>query len=116
VQFRPSRRDVLRAGLIAGGAVAARGLSPALAQAIAATPPAFRTLADIQHIVIFIQENRSFDHYFGRYRGVRGYDDRSVRMSSSDDGTRVFKQRYPARSIPSAPDPLLPFRPSSAGS
>ena len=114
MQFRPSRRDVLRAGLIAGGAVAARGLSPALAQAIAATPPACGTLADIQHIVIFIQENRSFDHYFGRYRGVRGYDDRSVRMSSSDDGTRVFKQRYPARSIPGAPDPLLPFHIATA--
>ena len=29
-------------------------------------------MAAIEHVVIFIQENRSFDHYFGSYRGVRG--------------------------------------------
>jgi phospholipase C len=37
------------------------------------TPAACSTVSDIQHVVIFIQENRSFDHYFGSYRGVRGF-------------------------------------------
>jgi phospholipase C len=35
-------------------------------------------LTDIDHVVIFIQENRSFDHYFGSYRGVRGFSDKSL--------------------------------------
>jgi phospholipase C len=33
------------------------------------------TLADVEHVVIFMQENRSFDHYFGTLSGVRGFDD-----------------------------------------
>ncbi len=35
-----------------------------------------RTLEDVGHIVVFMQENRSFDHYFGHLPGVRGYSDR----------------------------------------
>ena len=31
------------------------------------------TIADVEHIVILMQENRSFDHYFGTMRGVRGF-------------------------------------------
>ena len=33
------------------------------------------TIADVEHIVILMQENRSFDHYFGTMRGVRGFAD-----------------------------------------
>jgi hypothetical protein len=31
---------------------------------------------DVEHIVILMQENRSFDHYFGTLMGVRGFGDR----------------------------------------
>ncbi|MBI4934506.1 MAG: phospholipase [Actinobacteria bacterium] len=31
------------------------------------------SIADVEHVVIFFQENRSFDHYFGTRRGVRGF-------------------------------------------
>ncbi|WP_205746416.1 phosphocholine-specific phospholipase C [Dyella amyloliquefaciens] len=34
------------------------------------------TIEDVQHVVILMQENRSFDHYFGALRGVRGFKDR----------------------------------------
>lgn len=34
------------------------------------------TLNDIEHIIIFMQENRAFDHYFGTLKGVRGFNDR----------------------------------------
>ncbi|MGH9550489.1 MAG: alkaline phosphatase family protein, partial [Terriglobales bacterium] len=34
-----------------------------------------RTIADVEHIVFMMQENRSFDHYFGTLRGVRGFGD-----------------------------------------
>jgi phospholipase C len=33
-------------------------------------------MADVQHVVILMLENRSFDHYFGTLRGVRGFGDR----------------------------------------
>ncbi len=111
MEGRLTRRDVLRAGagVAAGGALASGGLSPALLRALAATQATCGSLADVKNMVIFIQENRSFDHYFGRYKGARGFDDRSVRLSATDDGTTVFKQRYPANTIPGTPEPLLPF-------
>ena len=34
------------------------------------------TIEDVQHVVILMQENRSFDHYFGTMNGVRGFGDR----------------------------------------
>src|SRR6516225_3439108 len=46
--------------------------------------PACAPLTDIQHVVIFIQENRSFDHYFGGYRGVRGFSDQSMAFQQPD--------------------------------
>src|SRR5580658_3514629 len=55
-------------------------------------------LSDIKHVVILMQENRSFDHYFGAMPGVRGFSDPSVPSS-------LFYQ-----SDPSNPDNyLLPF-------
>ena len=36
------------------------------------------SINDIEHIVIFMQENRAFDHYFGKLKGVRGFNDRSA--------------------------------------
>ncbi len=34
------------------------------------------TINDVKHIVVLMQENRSFDHYFGAMSGVRGFGDR----------------------------------------
>jgi len=56
-------------------------------------------LADIQHVVILIQENRSFDHYFGSYRGVRGYSDSSL----------AFQQPDPSNTTSSPVGRLLPY-------
>jgi phospholipase C len=36
------------------------------------------SLSDVKHIVILMQENRSFDHYFGTMSGVRGFSDPTV--------------------------------------
>jgi phospholipase C len=61
---------------LAGGGVAATMLSDSIARA--ATIPAnraTRSLQDVEHIVVLMQENRSFDHYFGVLRGVRGFGD-----------------------------------------
>ena len=33
------------------------------------------TIQDVEHVIILMQENRSFDHYYGTLRGVRGFSD-----------------------------------------
>jgi phospholipase C len=47
------------------------GVSPArLSSARAGLP-----VSEIKHVVVLMQENRSFDHYFGAMPGVRGFSD-----------------------------------------
>ncbi|KAK0386804.1 hypothetical protein NLU13_6640 [Sarocladium strictum] len=46
-------------------------------------------LADIDHVILFMQENRAFDHYFGTMPGVRGFADPNVQVN---DGVPVWKQ------------------------
>jgi phospholipase C len=70
--------DVSRRTLLAGlGATALAALPPAIARA-AMIGPDIRTgsIKDVGHVVILMQENRGFDHYFGTMRGVRGFGDR----------------------------------------
>ena len=51
-------------------------LIPASIQkALAIDPDPGSTWMDAEHIVILMQENRSFDHCFGQLRGVRGFND-----------------------------------------
>ncbi len=72
MESKLTRRQVLQAG-VAAGAVAL-GTDPLVQLANAArTPPPLGTLEDIDHVIILIQENRSFDHYFGTYSGVEGF-------------------------------------------
>src|SRR6201999_3813021 len=60
------------------------------------------SIKDVKHIVVLMQENRSFDHYLGTLRGVRGFSDpRAVTLPS---GNSVFQQ-------PNHGATLLPFRP-----
>ncbi|MDB5739172.1 MAG: putative phospholipase c precursor protein, partial [Alphaproteobacteria bacterium] len=43
------------------------------------------TIMDVEHVVILMQENRAFDHYFGMLRGVRGFSDpRALTLPSGD--------------------------------
>ncbi|RZL40451.1 MAG: phospholipase C, phosphocholine-specific [Rubrivivax sp.] len=59
-------------------AAASTALLPAAIQRALAIPAAHGSgsIADVEHVVILMQENRSFDHYFGTLRGVRGFGDR----------------------------------------
>ena len=59
---------------------------------------------DVQHIVIMMQENRSFDHYYGTLRGVRGYGDN--RVIDLPNGNPVWYQ-------PNKDGYLLPFHPGA---
>lgn len=104
------RRTFLRRSLAAGAAIGASlgpgSLSPHLQAALAA-PAVCGTLSDIEHVVILIQENRSFDHYFGSYRGVRGFADPTAPIQSN--GLPVFYQPDPSNTTSPPVGQLLPF-------
>lgn len=73
-----SRRRLFALGGGAVGAAAAGSvLPPSLRAALAAEAPA-GGLDAVRHVVVLMQENRSFDHYFGTLRGVRGFGDRNA--------------------------------------
>ena len=83
------RRDFLK--LAAGAALGAAALPPAIAHALALPANgATGTIRDVEHVVILMQENRSFDHYFGTLRGVRGFGD--PRAIALPGGQSVFLQ------------------------
>lgn len=76
---RTNRRTVL-GSMLAAGAAGVAGLPEGMAEALA-EPGRPGSLDQVQHVVILMQENRSFDHYFGTMSGVRGFGDkRAVRL------------------------------------
>src|SRR5437764_12324928 len=88
-----TRRQLLRAGMAGGAAVGAYGMvSDTIARALAAAPPKCGRLQDIDHVVVLVQENRSFDHYFGTYPGVQGFTDPNVLTLNDGSGLSVFAQ------------------------
>nr|WP_184218316.1 phospholipase C, phosphocholine-specific [Granulicella aggregans] len=91
-------------------------LSPSIARAL--NIPAKRvtgTIQDVQHVVILMQENRSFDHYFGSLRGVRGFaDPRPARMPGGNSVWHQpvatnFTKHYQARGLTPGVEHVLPF-------
>jgi phospholipase C len=91
-----TRRRLLSGGAVAAGAAAALALPPNVRKAVAATTadsPRPFNLSDVKHVVILMQENRSFDHYFGTLSGVRGFADPTALKLS--DGKSVFYQADP---------------------
>jgi len=71
-----TRREFLRkTALLTGAAGAAQLFPETILRALAISPPDGSTWQDAEHIVILMQENRSFDHTLGTLRGVRGYND-----------------------------------------
>jgi phospholipase C len=96
------RRTFLQ--LLTAGALTA-AFPPSIARALSI--PAYcrtGTINDVEHIVIMMQENRSFDHYYGTLRGVRGYgDNRTIELPN---GKPVWYQ-------PNNDGYLLPFHPGA---
>jgi phospholipase C len=90
--------------LLTTGALSATFL-PSIARALSI--PAYcrtGTINDVEHIVIMMQENRSFDHYYGTLRGVRGFGDN--RVINLPGGNPVWYQ-------PNNNGYLLPFHPGA---
>jgi phospholipase C len=100
-----SRRRFLQLGV---GATAASLLTPSIARAAAIEGNhRTRSIRDVEHVIILMQENRSFDHYFGTMRGVRGFGDpHAVTLPTGRD---VFHQPDGSREVlpfhPDVPDP-----------
>jgi len=70
-------------------------------KAAVSVPPAGSDLGAVEHVVFLMHENRSFDHYFGTYPGVRGFDDPTAVPG-------VFAQRWDGAGATAGS--LLPFR------
>jgi phospholipase C len=102
---RLTRRRLLSgAARVAAAAAASTLMPPNVRRLLAQEPPKNSSLRDIKHVVMLMQENRSFDHYFGAMSGVRGFGDPNALQLAS--GKSVFYQ-------PDAENPdgyLLPFR------
>ena len=71
-----SRRDFLKkATILATGSGLMSSLPPSIQRALAINPVEGSTFWDAEHVVILMQENRSFDHCYGTLQGVRGFND-----------------------------------------
>jgi phospholipase C len=111
--LKNTRRDFLRMAATAAGATMVP-MSIRRALAIPANH-ATGTIKDVEHVVILMQENRSFDHYFGSMRGVRGFNDpRPARLAN---GKPVWYQptvetktkHYHSRGLSNDATHVLPF-------
>lgn len=85
-----SRRNFFGAAAAATALAASGSLLPPSVQAAMAQPIRPGGLKAIKHVIILMQENRSFDHYFGSLQGVRGYGDKSTPRLPS--GKSMFEQ------------------------
>src|SRR5215831_3546943 len=96
-----TRRELLKFGTAAAiTELASLGLQGCGASSLVPSPsPGCSKLTDIEHVVILTQENRSFDHYFGSYRGVRGFSEQSA----------AFQQPNPSNTTSPPLGTLLPF-------
>jgi phospholipase C len=98
-----TRREFFKkAAMMAGGSGLVGALLSSIEKAAAIPPADESTFLDAEHVVILMQENRSFDHCFGTLRGVRGFDDpRAVTLPNQNP---VWLQTN------SAGDTYAPFR------
>lgn len=100
-----TRRRLLKGAAQLAAMAATQSLMPAnLRRVLAQGAPASGSLKDIKHVVLLMQENRSFDHYFGTLSGVRGFDDPKA-MKLYSTGKSVFYQPDSENSM----GYLLPF-------
>lgn len=86
-----NRRDFLKkASFLAAGTGLAGVLPISIQRAMAINPELHSTYLDAEHVVILMQENRSFDHCYGSLQGVRGFND--PRAISLPDKNVVWMQ------------------------
>jgi phospholipase C len=94
----PSRRQFLQFAALGGAAVLAGSV---VDRAYNVDPLHTGSLRDVDHIVLLMHENRSFDHYFGTMSDVRGY---------AHAGAVLRQRGYQPGVGRSARGTLLPYR------
>jgi phospholipase C len=99
----PTRRQFLRfVSALAAGSGVSDAILQSVARAAAIEPAEGAGFLDAEHVVILMQENRSFDHAFGTLRGVRGFND--PRAILLPNGNPVWAQTN------ASGETYLPFR------
>ncbi|MFM0137431.1 phosphocholine-specific phospholipase C [Caballeronia grimmiae] len=110
-----TRRQFLRTMSACAGALLAPPAPPIRAALTLPATGRTGTIRDVGHVVILMQENRSFDHYFGTLGGVRGFEDpRPLILANGrpvwyQPGASVFTSEYQSRGLPNHAPYVLPF-------
>jgi phospholipase C len=86
-----NRRDFIRSGAAALSASALSVLPLSIRKALAIPANNITgSIRDVEHVVILMKENRSFDHYFGTLGGVRGFNDKATLPNEGE--ASIFQQ------------------------
>jgi phospholipase C len=88
------RQFFIEAAQRLGGAGLAAALLASVQEAAAIEAEPGSTFLDAEHVVVLMQENRSFDHVYGALRGVRGFND--PRAVTLPDQSPVWMQKNAA--------------------
>lgn len=98
-----TRRHFLQdIAMLAGAASMSGGIFDSIKRAAAIEPAKGSSYLDAEHVVVLMQENRSFDHMFGTLQGVRGFNDpRAIQL---EDGNPAWVQTSPTG------EKFVPFR------
>lgn len=89
-----TRREFLRKAMLFSGVAGMATIPPSILKSLSINPGEGTTYLDAEHIVLLMQENRSFDHAFGTLRGVRGFND--PRAITLPDANKVWLQKNAA--------------------
>jgi phospholipase C len=104
----PSRREVIVGSAAAAGLAMSARMGRLIEAAHKVEPTACAPLSDIEHVVLVMMENRSFDHYFGSFPGVRGFSD--PHALRQPNGESIFAQAgYQPGVGPDAKGHLWPY-------
>src|SRR5262245_43364028 len=80
-----TRREFIRKAMMLTGAAGVATLPASIQKAMAIDPEVGSSFLDAEHIVLLMQENRSFDHTYGTLRGVRGFNDpRAMKLPNNN--------------------------------
>ena len=101
-EIMKTRREVLVAGMAGAFGLALQACGGATTKAASGVKPAGSDLGAVEHVVFLMNENRSFDHYYGTYAGVRGFGDPTALPG-------VFEQSWDGASDGHSASTLRPF-------
>src|SRR5947207_4780571 len=110
-----TRRRFLEAAMAGGAGLALTSSAGRLIERAAAAEAPCGSIGDIEHVVIVMQENRSFDQFFGTYPGVAGFSDpRVLKLQGRPCPIWPRTDWDPGASPPVAADYRFPFTSATA--